>query len=247
MNFDKKQLEILLINYFRESYNDFPKGILKPSESPDFIVKLRDRQKLGIELTRLDPASKNTPDETLLARLQIRDQTVELARELFEGNSSLKLFVKILFSEMSFISAERQISVVVHMVNLIRKEAGNRNGKGFFKKTIAGSTLPDGIEEILVVNHPALKVSVWESTNNLGVSQDVVDDIRSSIHKKDEKLLKLYQKQRLGSYWLLITTDRLMGVKSYNLTERILNHEFHSNFQQVFLFDLIKSDIYRLI
>jgi hypothetical protein len=88
--------------------------------------------------------------------------------------------------------------------------------------------------------------SVWERANNLGVSNDVVFDIRYAIHKKDEKL-RLYQKQRLNYYWLLITTDRLRAVKNFNLSDKILNHTFKSNFQKVFLFDLIKSEIYQLI
>ena len=91
-----------------------------------------------------------------------------------------------------------------------------------------------------------MHISAWERANNLGISNDVVFDIRHAIHKKDEKL-RLYQKQRLNYYWLLITTDRLRGVKNYNLPNKIMNHEFQSNFQQVFLFDLIKSEIYRLI
>ena len=41
MQADKKQIEILLIDYFREYYEEFPKGKVVPSESPDFIVKMK--------------------------------------------------------------------------------------------------------------------------------------------------------------------------------------------------------------
>ena len=92
-----------------------------------------------------------------------------------------------------------------------------------------------------------MQISAWERANNLGVSNDVVDDIKCSIHKKDEKLLRLYQKQRLNYYWLLIFTDRLHGVKSFNLSEKIMNHEFRSEFQHVFLFDLVKSGVFQLV
>ena len=106
--------------------------------------------------------------------------------------------------------------------------------------------MPEGLEALLVVHHPGLQVSVWERSNNLGISEDVVADIREAIHKKDEKLIH-YQKQRLNYYWLLITTDRLRGVRNYNLPNKIMNHTFHSRFQHVFLFDLIKSDVFRLV
>jgi hypothetical protein len=52
---DKKQTESVIINLFREHYPDFPKGSLKPSESPDFILGITPKQKIGIELTSLHP------------------------------------------------------------------------------------------------------------------------------------------------------------------------------------------------
>lgn len=244
---DKKQLEILLVNYFRLCYDDFPKGRLVPSESPDFIVKMRSRRELGIELTRLNPASKNLPDEKQMAQIQTQEQIIGLSQDLFEKSSALKLFVKFLFSDVKEISIEWQMSVAVQAVNLIRKAVGNKRGDNFFRESISGEMLPEGMDEILIVNHPVMQISAWERANNLGVSNDVVDDIRRSIHKKDEKLLRLYQKQRLNYYWLLIFTDRLHGVKSFNLPERIMNHDFHSVFQHVFLFDLIKSGVFQLV
>jgi hypothetical protein len=52
---DKKQNESVIINLFREHFSGFPKGSLKPSESPDFILGITPRQKIGIELTSLHP------------------------------------------------------------------------------------------------------------------------------------------------------------------------------------------------
>jgi len=244
---DKKQLEILLVNYFRLCYDDFPKGQLHPSESPDFIVKMKTRHELGIELTRLNPASKNIPDERQMAQIQIQEKIIGLSQDLFEQNSELNLFVKFLFSGVTEISEERQLAIAVQTVNMIRKAVHNKSGDSFFRESISGAVLPEGLDEILIVNHPVMQISAWERANNLGVSNDVVDDIRRSIHKKDEKLLRLYQKQRLNYYWLLIFTDRLHGVKSFNLPEKITNHQFHSEFQHVFLFDLIKASVFQLV
>ncbi|HSH19657.1 MAG TPA: hypothetical protein VLA03_04355, partial [Draconibacterium sp.] len=238
--------EILLIQYFRECYADFPKGILKPSESPDFIVQMKNNHDLGIELTRLNPANAEPPDDKDFYKIETRKRLIERTKELFEQTSQLKLFVKFLFSENHQINSDQEIMIAVQLVNEIRKAVQNKNGDAFFKETIPDSKLPKGLESVLIVNHPVMEISVWERANNLGVSNNVVDDIRKSIHKKDEKL-GLYQKQRLNYYWLLVFTDRLRGVKNYNLANKIINHKFESRFQQVFLFDLIKSEIYRLI
>lgn len=244
---DKKQLEILLVHYFRACYEDFPKGNLHPSESPDFIIKMRNRREIGIELTRLNPASRNILTKDQIVQIHLREQIVGLSQDLFENSSPLKLFVKFLFSDSKDISEERQMSVAVQAVNLIRKAVSGKSSDSFFRETIPFDMLPEGLDEILIVNHPVMQISAWERANNLGVSNDVVDDIMQSIHKKDEKLLRLYQKQRLNFYWLLITTDRLHGLKSFNLPEKIRNHEFHSEFHHVFLFDLIKPGIFQLV
>jgi len=52
---DKKHTETVIINLFRKHFPDFPKGSLKPSESPDFILGISPKRKIGIELTSLHP------------------------------------------------------------------------------------------------------------------------------------------------------------------------------------------------
>jgi hypothetical protein len=246
MQSEKKQLEIALMHYFRDCYPDFPKGKMTPSESPDFIVTLKSRNALGIELTRLNPINAQTPDKQELTQQKSEEDIIETARQIFESNSPFRLFVKFLFSGNETIEDDRKLILAVQLANIIRQSVENKTTASFFRKTLDSGSLPRGIESILIVNHPALNNSFWERSNNLGVSKNVVADIRETIQKKDKKLM-LYQKQRLNYYWLLITTDRLRGVKSYNLHNKILNHNFQSRFQRVFLFDLIKSNIFELV
>jgi hypothetical protein len=56
----KKQSELVFINLFREHYPDFPKGKLKPTESPDFILIIGPRRKIGLEITSLHPTVPET-------------------------------------------------------------------------------------------------------------------------------------------------------------------------------------------
>lgn len=246
MHPDKKQLEILLMEYFRESYTDFPKGIVTTSESPDFIVSFKNRHLLGIELTRLNPGYAVPQTSQEIAATTSRERIIELARELFEKHLHHCLFVKFLFSEKVIIDADREMILAVQLSSIIREKVKDKKRNSFFKILLTQPELPEELESVLIVNHPGLKNSFWERSNNLGVSTNVVEDIRNAIHKKDEKM-RLYQKQRLNYYWLLIFTDRLRGIRSYNLAEKVRNHKFESRFQHVFLFDLVKSDIYQLI
>ena len=243
---EKKQLEIVLIDYFRRSYTDFPKGRVVSSESPDFWVRMKSKNVIGIELTRLNPANAIPPDDQRTQEILFRDKLILNAKEIFERNSEIKLLIKVLFSDTEKIGSERAMSVSVRLAGLIRNAIVTNKRDVFKRVLLSKDALPDGLEEVLVIQHPKLKTAIWERSNNLGISNDVVDDIWQAIRKKDEKL-RLYQKNHLNYYWLLITTDFLRGVKSFNLHNKIMNHRFESRFQHVFLFDLIKAKVFELV
>jgi hypothetical protein len=69
---------------FRENYPGFPKGLLKPSESPDFILSITSRQKIGIELTSLHPNFSDTDllsYENITACLESKNEKLGLYRK----------------------------------------------------------------------------------------------------------------------------------------------------------------------
>ena len=243
---DKKQLELLLMHFFRECSPDFPKGKIVPSESPDFILKLKSKNRIGIELTRLHPVKMLALDAYALDQQKLREQMIATIESLVERSSAQKLFVKFLFDDKNPVTEERVLSLSVQVANAIRKAIQSRNAAGFYFIILERLQLPVVLTRILIVNHPALEVSVWERANNLGVSEDVIEDIRNSILKKDNKLF-LYHRQSLNLYWLIIFADRLRGSKNHNLHNRINNHIFRSHFQKVFLFDLMQSRVLQLV
>lgn len=243
---EKKQLEELLIHYFRECYNEFPKGKLIASESPDFSLKIGKRFHLGIEITRLNPFNAVAPNKYAVAYNVFIKEIIEQAEFLFSQSMNFKLFVKVLFSDKKRITTDRKLSVTALLANAVRETVRNKNENTFFRESVSAKMLPTGIEELLILHHPKLTTSIWEPSNNLGISENVPADVQATILKKDEKM-DLYQKQQLNDYWLIITTDRLRGTKNYNLNNKFLNQSFHSRFQQVFLFDLMQVNIFRLL
>lgn len=245
MQEEKKQLEIVLMDYFRECYKDFPKGKSMPGESPDFVIRMKNSHLLGVELTRLNPANAVELSEQGRADILFREGFIGLVKSMFEHQNTEVLFVKFLFSEEHKLEASREMVVAAMVCKLLRESVKNRSGNSFYQLTFTAKDLPQGLDRILIVHHPKLKTPIWERSNNLGISNNVVDDIKQAIHKKDEKL-RLYQKQKLNYYWLLITSDRLRGAKSFNLNNKITNQEFDSRFQHVFLFDLIQSRVFTL-
>ncbi len=122
MHSDKKQLEILLMEYFRESYADFPKGFVAPSESPDFIVSFKNHNLLGIELTRLYPGNATIPTAEQIALNAFRERIIELGKAIFEEHLPHKLFVKFLFSEKHNIEEDREMVLSVQLASIIREK-----------------------------------------------------------------------------------------------------------------------------
>lgn len=237
----KKQLELLLINYLRSSYSDFPKGKIVSSESPDFIVKTKPAKKIGIELVRLAPEKLFNH----LADNEFRSELINDVSELFERSSDLKLFVKVCFSDQKAIHEERLLAVSAILANRIRSVVSNKNHRSFFCRSLTANELPEGIEQVLIVHHPEMEESVWEEANNLGISENVVADLKRVISRKEEKLL-LYRKKKLDAYWLLVLSDQLRNVKSSNVTNRIFSESFQSQFGKVLLFDLLRTSVYEI-
>ncbi len=80
----KKTEELFILDLFRDLYEDFPKGILNASESPDFILSLGPRNKIGLELTRLHlqvPGSDPFSFENISACLQQKEEKLDLYRK----------------------------------------------------------------------------------------------------------------------------------------------------------------------
>jgi hypothetical protein len=51
--------EMLIMEHFRNEYEEFPKGKLQKSESPDFILWVSTKNAIGIELTKLHGPTVN--------------------------------------------------------------------------------------------------------------------------------------------------------------------------------------------
>jgi len=70
---NQQEEEILILEYFRKHYSDFPKGKLIKSESPDFVLKETPKKSIGIELTHLNytaPTLKEKIERTLVNKNQ---------------------------------------------------------------------------------------------------------------------------------------------------------------------------------
>lgn len=244
MQESKKQLENLLINYFRDSYSVFPKGRILSTESPDFIIKSKHGEKLGIELVRLHSAfpfhSSVDPENS-----ELNIKLIDTVKELVERTNHLSLFVKFQFSEKNPIAEERLLSVSALVSNLIRKRLSNRNEHSFFVRHFSSKELPEGIDGILLVHHPGLSESLWEAASLSGEGGNLLSDLQHAIEKKEEKIY-IYRKRKLDEYWLLITSDWIQTA-GYTYPDQLISIENgDSGFQRILLFELMNAKVFEL-
>lgn len=89
MSANQKQEEKLVMHYFRDNYNEFPRGKLVNSESPDFILKINPKKSFGIELTRLP----NSGDlvEALSEIIEKKEQKIYL----YQGQGFVQIWLLI--------------------------------------------------------------------------------------------------------------------------------------------------------
>ncbi len=238
----KKQLEILIIDYFRSANSGFPNGKLKASESPDFVLATLPKNKIGIELTRLYFDNSDIGENEVIHN--IGREIVSKACEFFEMTSSWKLFVKVSFSDKCKVMQEKQLLLSVLIANAIKESVKAKKAGSFFSIYLT-ENLPDEIDGIFMAAHPSLSSSVWEVAGFSKKSFEIAQLIRQLISKKEDKL-RLYQKQRLNQYWLIITVDRLNKMQSNKLNSFIFNSGNSFQFQKIFLFDLLKARIFQI-
>ncbi|MEZ5083981.1 MAG: hypothetical protein R2750_11115 [Bacteroidales bacterium] len=89
---NQKEEEKLVMSLFRKKFEDFPKGKLVASESPDFTLKVGRHNTLGIELSRLVDEQMALP-ERIKTSLSKKIEKLELYQKKVFNQIWLILYV----------------------------------------------------------------------------------------------------------------------------------------------------------
>ena len=92
---NQKEEEKLVMSIFRKKFEDFPKGKLISSESPDFILKVNPKKSIGIELTRLSEYENLV--EALVDSMDKKEKKISL----YQGQGFVKLWLVIYSDDLS--------------------------------------------------------------------------------------------------------------------------------------------------
>ena len=111
----KKKAERQVLDGFRKVYEDFPKGKIIESESPDFIIKPKRKRTIGIELIQIFP-------ENFEIEITRKNFISNVAKAISKKEEKLNLYQKkILENYWLLISTEQRIPENFNVPTLLGK------------------------------------------------------------------------------------------------------------------------------
>lgn len=119
--------EQLIMHYFREVYDDFPKGKLVKRESPDFVLKISRKHSIGIEITSLHEATTGKINHFSIL-------IDEIEKQIIKKNEKYSLYAKNRFREYWLIIAVDSIDLPANFnlqEKLDRMDFKSENNKVF--------------------------------------------------------------------------------------------------------------------
>jgi hypothetical protein len=235
--------ENYILKYFSKELPDFPKAKFFKTESPDFVISLNPKNKIGVELTKL---TNKIPDNKKYGNKLIRgfeNKILEKARQSYEANYKRKFYLAVFFSN-AFIINNYQIDLFAdELVEIVHQNTKNNDFSSYFCQRIKNTSLPNQIEWIQIIHHPKVEISIWKNRSEYMNCEFSKENLQHTIKLKNDKIV-LYQKKKINTFWLIIIADYFSNNSSYNIHNKINNWSFDSKFHKVFLFELFSRKIF---
>ena len=237
--------ELNNIELFRYLYNDFPKGKLVRTESPDFVIKKGQRNYFGIEITHVVDET-NAEKFSLDSEENRRKRSLVFhARDVFEYYSEIKVNTTLYFKP-NYIPKNSNIIPAAGIIakEILKRTEGKKQDQAFhlhFRIRDLNSLL----ESVTVFRFPGMSESSWNDAGVYTLTQVDKELIERSIRLKEEKL-QIYQKKHLHYYWLLLIVDA--NHASEKLHPPVSNHLNHNGkgFNKIFLLERRRGVLYEL-
>jgi hypothetical protein len=237
---DKKAIERLFLERFREVYSDFPPGQIVESESPDFLVCGPSRT-IGIEIERYVSGQGPTGSPEREQEM-IRDRILQTARTKYEVLGLPPLWVvcfwypgitidwnscSLLGSALAQIIA-RSIPQTVPGKSEVRPE------------DLEGTVLEYIVVCVDIMRYPSVTQNAWGNCEAgcIGVDES---EVQLAIRLKEPKASEYLKK--CDEAWLLIVADgsHISSTASLDTQDYSATHE--TRFSRVILFDFQEPKI----
>ena len=240
---NKKKEEKTLLKYFSQAYPDFPRGKIYDTESPDFVISLSRKRKLGIELTRLTQPKSENQEFTTAQISNLERKICYKAQKIFEFRNDLQLLVYLYFSNNIRVKNNDVTEIAERIVLDVQNHAADIDRKSMFQIYIENPIANNYVDLIYILYHPNVKSSIWSNAGGYFVPTLSKKYLIQKIDSKEDKL-PLYRKKKINNFWLIIVTDSFDRSTSFNINNQIEAWNIKSSFNKVFLFEVMGSNVY---
>lgn len=222
---------------FKESFSEFPEGILCFDDNPDVLVKTREGF-LGIEHTRLYWGS-------LKEQESLEQRIVDRAKEMYEVSGGPPLYVNVLFDPNVRLRVKDIDSIASSLYGLVCRyvpNVGERvdlEGWRFVSRGFSPAVT------MIFLDRPSASCEMAWGVGRGGVVPDLPSDsIRERIQDKESKKARYLGK--CSKVWLLIVEDGFSPSSYFDISDEVKSENYKSTFDRIFLFRNFSREVIEL-
>jgi hypothetical protein len=225
------------IRRFKESFANFPEGILCFDDNPDVLVKTPEGY-YGIEHTRLYHG-------TLKEQESIEQRIVERAKERYESLGTPPLYATVLFDSKVRLGVRDIDAIAANLKGMVHEyipavgEHFTLEGWRFISRGYSPSV------SAIFIDRPSESCEMFWAVGRGGAVPNLApEQIRERIQDKEAKLVKY--RDKCSKVWLLIVEDGFTPSSHFVISDEVMNQVYESSFDQIFLFRNFRCEVIEL-
>ncbi len=222
---------------FKESFFDFPEGILCFDDTPDVLIKTLEGF-WGVEHTRLYRV-------VLKEKESLEQRIVGRAKEIYESSGGPPLYVTVLFDSKTRLRV-RDIDSIAASLNGIACR---------YIPTVGGSFVLEGWRfvsegcspsiQMVFIDRPDNSCEMFWGVGRGGAVPDLASEqIIERIRDKETRLGKYLRK--CSKIWLLIVEDGFTPSSYFVISDEVKKQTYKSSFDRIFLFRNFSREVIEL-
>lgn len=212
---------------FKESFSEFPAGILCFDDNPDVLVKTSEGI-LGVEHTRLFWGD-------LKEQESLEQRIVDRAKEMYELSGGPPLYVNVSFDSNIKLGLKDIDSIATSLHRIVCRyvpDVGGRfdlEGWRFVSRGFSPSIT------MIFIDRPSNSCEMlWGVGRGGGVPDLALDSIMEKIQAKESRIVKYLGK--CSKIWLLIVEDGFAPSSYFVISDEVKRQIYKSKFDRIFLF-----------
>ena len=222
---------------FKESFADFPEGILCFDDNPDVLVKTSEGY-YGIEHTRLYWGN-------LKEQESLEQRIVDRAKEVYELTGGPPLIVNVLFDPNVRLAVKDIDSIAASLNRLVCSYVPNVGGRfdlegwRFVSRGFSPSIMT------IFIDRPSDSCEMLWGVGRGGAVPDLPSNsIRECIQGKESKIDRYLDK--CSKIWLLIVEDGFTPSSYFIISDEAKREMYKSRFDRIFLFRNFNCEVIEL-